>query len=195
MDSISERRSIRKFKSDSVDRNIMDEIMKAAILAPSAKNRQPWKYLIYTGKQKDDLVEAMQKGIDRERFGKAILPDTAAGLPDAVNTVKIMRSAPVLVVILNVRGVSPFIQLPTEQHITEMCDLLSIGASVENMILRANELGIGSLWIGNTFFAYDELVDFVGTTDQIVGAVSLGYQDEFPPARPRKKFEDVVEYR
>lgn len=63
------------------------------------------------------------------------------------------------------------------------------------MLLRATELGLGTLWIANTCFAYTDLVSAMVETGQLVGAVSLGYADEAPAARPRKKLEDVLEFR
>lgn len=195
MDSIKERRSIRKYQSRPLDRKIIDEIIRAGILAPSAKNRQPWKYIVYTGRSKKELLAEMEKGLLRERDGNALLPDSGSGLADAFNTLKIMREAPALIVILNTNADSPFENINADKRISEICDSLSIGASVENMLLKATELGIGSLWIANTCFAYKELVDYIGTTHQLAGAVSLGYADEAPAARPRKRLEDVAEYR
>ena len=195
MDHIKERRSIRKYKTQLVDKKIIDEIIKAGMLAPSAKNRQPWKFIVYSEEAKKEFLDEMEKGHLRERDGNALLPNAKDGLADAFHTLKIMREAPILIVILNTNCSSPFLNISTEDRITEICDSLSIGAAVENMLLKATELGVGSLWIANTCFAYKELVDHIGTTDQLVGAVSLGYANEFPVARPRKSFEDVVEYR
>lgn len=195
MDFINDRRSIRKYKAQTLDKRMIDEIIKAGILAPSAKNRQPWKYIVYCGKSKDELLVEMEKGLMREKNGDALLPDSKSGLADAFHTLRIMNEAPILIVILNTNAISPFENISTDRRIAEICDSLSIGASVENMLLKATELGIGSLWIANTCFAYHELVAYIGTTHQLVGAISLGYEDEAPAARPRKCLEDVVEYR
>ena len=43
-------------------------------------------------------------------------------------------------------------------------------------------------------FAYKELTDYIGKSGQLIGAVALGYPDESPDARPRKKLKDIVEY-
>lgn len=72
---------------------------------------------------------------------------------------------------------------------------LSIGAAIENMLLEAAKLGLGTLWIANSCFAYPELVECVGTDDHLVSIVALGYPDECPNMRPRKAMEDIVEYR
>lgn len=99
------------------------------------------------------------------------------------------------IIILNENGRTPYEDIDTDHRISEICDSLSIGASVENMLLRATELGLGTLWIANTCFAYDELVEYIGTESQLVGAVALGVPDEEPVQRPRRRLEDVIEYR
>lgn len=195
MDFIQKRRSIRKYEDRQIEKNDIEEIIKAGMLAPSAKNRQPWKYIVYCGSAKAELLDKMENGLVREERTEASLPLSKNGLPDAFHTLKIMRQVPVLIIILNTNGVSIFEKISVDERVTEICDSLSIGASVENMLLRATELGIGSLWIANTCFAYKELVEFIGTEKQLVGAVALGYADEFPNARPRKELEDVVEFR
>ena len=192
---IENRRSIRKYKPDEIERKLIDEIIYSASLAPSAKNRQPWKFIVYQGDAKERLVKAMEKGMEREKKGITDLPGFAYGLPDAAHTLEIMKAVPVLVAVLNTNGGTFYEEIGAEQRIVESCDSLSIGAAVENMLLRATELGVGSLWIANTCFAYNELVQEIGTKDQLTGVVALGYGDEAPAPRPRKDWNDVVEYR
>lgn len=85
--------------------------------------------------------------------------------------------------------------LTADERLTEIVDTLSIGAAIENILLQAEELSIGTLWVGNTCFAYPELVDYMGVSGQLVGAVALGIVDEKPLPRPRKKMEIIAEYR
>lgn len=63
------------------------------------------------------------------------------------------------------------------------------------MLLQAQELGIGTLWIANTCFAYRELISYLDTEFQLIGAIALGYANENPIAKPRKMFDDIVEFR
>lgn len=195
MKEIIERKSIRKYKPDAVKKGDIEKIIQAGILAPSAKNRQPWKYIIYTDSSKNDLLDIMEKGLLRERDGDRLLPKSQNGLPDAFHTLKVMRAAPVLIIIENINGRSPYLDIDADNRITEICDTLSIGASVQNILLAATALGYGSLWIANTCFAYPELVDYIGIKGQLVGAVSLGIADENPNSRPRKDISEVMEFR
>lgn len=123
-----------------------------------------------------------------------MLPGSAQGLPDAENTLRIMREAPIVILIMNIYGTNPFGAVTAEERVAEIVNTLSIGAAVENMLLRAQELGIGTLWIANTFFAYRELVYYLETEYQLLGAVAAGYGEETPGPRPRKSLESMVEY-
>ena len=190
---IENRRSIRKYKPDAVSKEILEHIIYSATLAPSAKNRQPWKFLVYGGEEKKEILKKMRAGIKRE-LKEPLFKDSKRLLPDADNTLRIMMSAPIVVFVLNTNGVSPMETIDMDGRFTEICDSLSIGAAIENMLLRAQQLGVGSLWIGNTCFAYKELTDYIGKSGQLIGAVALGYPDESPDARPRKKLKDIVEY-
>ncbi|MBQ3515553.1 MAG: nitroreductase family protein [Lachnospiraceae bacterium] len=193
--SIYNRRSIRKYLDKDVSKEMIEQMIDAGRMSPSAKNRQPWKYIVLGGKSKMEFLECMWKGILREENECAFLPNSKNGIADAKNTWKIMEQAPVLIVILNTNGSTPFVDLDVDNRITEICDTLSIGASIENMLLKATEIGLGTLWIANTCYAYKELTEYLNTTKQLVGAIAVGYADEKPAQRPRKKMEDIVEYR
>lgn len=192
---IDNRRSIRKYKSDEVSREIIEDMIYSATLAPSAKNRQPWKFIVYQGKEKSELVDVMRQGICSEKINHELMPEWAFAIPDAENTVRIMEEAPCLIAVLNTNQKTPFASIENENRIVEICDSLSIGAAVENMILTATEYGLGTLWIANTCFAYNDLIEFIGTDNQLTGIVAVGFAAETPDKRPRKRFDDIVEYR
>jgi len=194
VESIYNRRSIRKYKQKEVSIDILNQILEAGRAAPSGKNKQPWKFIVFGGEKKNGILSAMERGIKRELNGQALLPNTHYGIPDAENTLKIMKTAPIVVMVLNIFGKSPFELISNDERVTEIVDSLSIGAAVQNMLLEADSLGIGTLWIGNTFFAYRELVEYIKTEGQLIGAVCMGYSDEMPYARQRKELKDIVEY-
>lgn len=190
-----ERRSIRKYQNRMVERGDIEKLIEAARLAPSAKNRQPWKYIVYTGAEKETLLNAMEQGLNREAAEHHLLPKSAFGLPDAFHTLQVMRQAPVVIIVMNTDGQSPYEEIDTDRRFSEICDSLSIGASIENMLLKATQLGLGTLWIANTCFAYHDMMQVIQSPGQLIGAVTLGYPDEQPSKRPRKPLEDILEYR
>lgn len=192
---IRSRRSIRKYLDKDVPVELIDKVLEAGRRAPSAKNRQPWKYIVFGNEKKGALVQCMERGLFREENGIPLLPKSRFGIPDAKNTLRIMNEAPVIIVVMNTNGMYPFSLIDGDERITEICDSLSIGASIENMLLMAQDLGLGALWIGNTCFAYTELMEYVASAGQLVGAIALGYADEQPVQRPRKNMNEIIEYR
>jgi nitroreductase len=76
-----------------------------------------------------------------------------------------------------------------------MADIQSIGAAIQNMLLTAHALGLGSLWINDIFFAYQDLCSWLQTDQELVAAVSFGYPGEDPQPRARKALDEVVEWR
>ena len=80
-----------------------------------------------------------------------------------------------------------------DERVSEICNSQSIGAAIENMTLEAAAQGLGSLWICNSFFAQKELSDWAGC--ELYAVLAVGYADEAPEARLRKRTEDVIEWR
>ncbi|MDE6760454.1 MAG: nitroreductase [Lachnospiraceae bacterium] len=194
MDEIYTRRSIRKYKQEPVSENILEQILDAGRVAPSGKNKQPWRFLVYGGERKAQLLAVMQKGLEREQKKEARLPASGYGLPDAFHTLQIMKKAPVIIMVVNPYGKNPFSNITADERFTEIIDALSVGASIQNMLLKAQALGLGTLWVGNTCFAYAELMEYMEIEGQLMGAVVLGYADEEPVARPRKELAELVTY-
>lgn len=193
--AIYDRRSIRKFKEKPISQKDIMDIIQSGVKAPSSKNRQPWKYIVIQGNAKEEMLNAFRKGIEREEKDGALLPQSRQHLASAKNTVDIMEKAPVIVFVVNILGKSILEELTPEERIYEICNIQSIGASIQNMLLTATEKGMGSLWICDIYFAYSELCKWLDSDGQLVAAIAFGYPDEFPEERPRKNIVDVVEWR
>ncbi len=192
--AVTARRSIRKYKSDEVPLPYIEEILKAGTLAPSSKNRQPWRFTVVQGKAKKEMLSAMERGLNRERKNP-LLPGSVKLLKGAEYTLSIMKQAPVIIFVANRNGTDIRKDLDTEERIYEICNAQSIGAAIENMTLTATELGLGSLWICDTYFAYEELTEWLGTEGALYAALAVGYADESPAPRPRKDINSITEWR
>ena len=192
---INSRRSIRRYTGEPVSREQILALLEAGNRAPSAKNRQPWRFLVLTDKAKDEAVEAMRQGIAREKAGDALLPGSSRHLPGAEHTADIVEHAPVLILVSNPYGYKLDDRLLPEQRIYDLANLLSVGACVQNICLEAEAQGLGSLWICDIYFAYQALCEWLCSEGQLVAAIALGYPNESPKARPRKRLEDVVSWR
>jgi len=193
--AVYDRRSVRKFLNKPIPQNDLIDIIQSGMKAPSSKNRQPWKYIVLQGNAKQEMIEVFRHGMEREEHENALLPQSRRHIAAAKNTADSMAEAPVVVFVMDTLGKSILAELTPEERISEICNIQSIGASIENMLLSATEKGIGSLWICDIYFAYSELCEWLGSGGQPIAAVAFGYPNEFPKERPRKKMEDAVEWR
>lgn len=171
IDCISKRISIRKFKDKPIDDDKIMSILESGRIAPSAKNRQPWKFFVARGETKQKIVDAMIKWNDENKNNGTSVHATAIAI----------SQAPVLILVFKDSD-SQFVR----------SDTLSIGGAVENMILTATGFGLGSLWIADTVYVENEIAKIVGTDLPIYSAIALGYANEMPNARHKKSLDDIL---
>lgn len=88
----------------------------------------------------------MERGLEREKKEHCLLPGSAFALPGAFQTLSIMRKAPVTIIVMDPDGRSPYEPVNADERLAEICDSLSIGASIQNMLLKATQLGLGVTW-------------------------------------------------
>lgn len=121
MELLKTRRTYRRFQQREIDQSIVDEIMKAAVMASSAANRQPLSYIIIQGKNKVEQV------FKHTRWAAALPPDQ--GYPKE-------GEHPVL-----------FIAVVENLDINPDCDT-DAGLAISNMTLVSWNYGVGSCIIG-----------------------------------------------
>jgi len=185
LEAIAARRSIRKFKADPIRGEDLREIVLAGLRAPSGKNRQPWRLVVVRGERRAEMVRVFRAAL---AAFKARGEETGS----AEWTANVMEKAPVTVFVLNPHGADPWLTRSADQAFQELVDVQSIGAAIENMLLAALDLGIGSLWIADVLYAVTEFKGWLGESGQLVAAVSFGYPDERPEPRSRKGLDEVV---
>ena len=194
LSEIVNRRSIRAYLPQPVSRKDIETVLQAGALAPSAKNRQPWRFTVALAKKKAEALAAMAQGLEEERR-RPLLPESAQFLGGAERTLAVMEQAPAIIFVTNPLGRDPRQARTTDEWVFELCNAQSLGACLENMTLQASALGLGSLWICDIFFAYPELSRWLDREGGLVAAVALGLPNEAPGARPRRSFQEIVEWR
>ena len=173
---IENRRSVRKYKDLPLDKKVINEILKAGRLAPSAKNRQPWNFMIVKDKIKNEIADIM---LDKET--KIYYNAKNSSVKSTAN---IMKQAPILILVFKPKCDNWIIG-----------DLLSIGSAIEHICLRATDLGLCSLWIRDIVYTQKEIANLVNKNDmELISAISIGYPDENPKQRPRKKLNEILEW-
>ncbi len=188
MEAIATRRSIRKYSNHPVAEETVYAVLEAASLAPSGKNRQPWRFVVVAGDEKRaQMIRVMREGIADSKV-HGIETGTA------IMTARVMERAPVMIFVFNPEGAHPWAPHSLAQVLMETVDTQSIGAAIQNMLLAAQAMGLGTLWMCDVWSAYQQLSAWLGESGQLVAAVALGYPDEQPPARPRRPLSEVVRW-
>lgn len=184
LDAIAARRSIRRFRKDPLPREVVERILAATVQAPSAKNHQPWRFVVLEGEHNDRLATIM---LDAAKTLKA------EGVPigSLEWTARAMLGAPLTIVVFNA---APPLEVPEQAHADwHWVMVQSTGGAIQTMLLAAQDLGVGSLWICDILYASSEVKEWLGRPDDaIVAAVTLGYADEAPGPRPRRPWQEVT---
>ncbi len=184
--TIYERRAIRKYKEIPIERNLIEQIIDSGRMAPSAINKQPWKFYILTNKEdiksfSKEILKAVIKGVVKTGI-KGIVKATKDILhfshsSDFFNAEDpIFHDAPIVI----------FITSPKDNEWAA----LDIGMCSQNIMLAAKSLGIGSCPIGMGKYAehtkiYPRLR--IPESEQVNLAIILGYGDEEPEMKDRVK--------
>jgi nitroreductase len=185
LEAIATRRSNRRFKADPIPQDVLEKILNAAIMAPSGKNGQPWRFVVVREDKRGEMVAQMQAGIAKFK-GRGENTGSAEG------TAAVMAQAPVTVFIFNTEGKHPWLDRSIQEMVWDLVNIQSIGAAIQNICLAARALGLGSLWIADVLYAYEELEEWLGQDTEMTAAVSLGYPADNPAIFSRKPLADVT---
>ena len=186
-DAIEQRRSIRKYQDRPVSEEDVRALLRAATLAPSGKNRQPWRFVVVQGDEKRaQMVNLMRQGIER-RVAQGANPGSSHW------TAGIMERAPVTIFVLDGEDTIDG-EERSPGDLMDIVDTQSIGAAIQNMLLAALDRGLGTLWICDVFYATEELCEWLGDNHLMIAAVSVGYPDEAPAPRPRMSVDEVTRW-
>src|SRR4030067_3244381 len=140
IENIKQRRSIRKYSSTRVPREILNEILEAAQWAPSAHNAQPCRFIILTQKKSKKNLAIARAKARTEDLSRDNVP---LNLVQRITKASVQRftSAPVLVIACIT--MADMMKYPDEQRQKNERELAiqSLGAAVEKMLLAAHFKG------------------------------------------------------
>ena len=170
---IEQRRSVRKYKDQSVPRELIREIIRAATFALSWKNSQVSRYYVAEGDTKKELATYLGEFNGRN-----------------------VQNAPVLIVSTVVDKRSGFTRAGEyETHLKDGFQYYDCGMQSMNLCLKAHELGLATLVMG----IYDEAAIrklFAIDESQIIVAVTaVGYADGETSMPKRKSVDDITVFK
>jgi len=206
LQAVKDRRSVRAFQATPVPREIIQEVLKLAINAPSANNLQPWEFVVVVDEEKERLGRTLTKAYKEKQIScgsGAIKP-----LPRTFR----QRG------IANLEAMKPYVEktgVTVDRFINEgscnfygapvaiiLClddcfsarQMVDTGAAVAYLVLAAHALGLATCPIGLISAYEDEVKELLNIPEnkKVVIGVALGYPDwENPVSRFRSSREDV----
>lgn len=183
------RRSIRKYKQAVPPKEIIEEILKEALWAPSNMNRQSWCLVVVAGPKRDEVVQAIQTARARLRAElKERFPDRPDVVEATMGFFRDLGGAPVVILVY-----IPEFPPATEFDFHRISAIQSAAALTQNILLLAYERGLGTCYMTGPYFVREAVSEVVGMAGrELVAVVPIGYPDEEPRA-PRRK-EDVIHW-
>lgn len=166
------RHSTRRFKQEPVDEEKLRQVIEAGRQAPSGKNKQQNHFLVV---RDPDVLDTLARLVREEFAGMEITDENGEDIGNAIRLSKkgtyvFHYHAPTLVIVANKRGYG-------NRYADTAC-------AIENMMLAANALDLGSCWINQLRWLKDNpvLLDYLcelgmQEDEQVFGSLSLGYPD------------------
>ena len=170
--TIRERRSVRTFTRDEVSDEEIRFLLAAANQAPSAHNQQAWRFIILRGEKKQELAQLVTtQSADFPRPAAALLRMGA----------KSILSAPVVIAVANTgdlisHGTELFkVEKDVAHDFFRTMEIQSSAAAVQNMLLAATSLGLGTVWLGVLYLIKDDVLRFLGEPEgEFMAVVPVG---------------------
>lgn len=194
MEAIRGRRSIRRYQDRPVPRELLDRVLEAARLAPSASNLQTWRFKVVTdGETRKSLRQAAfdQEFIEEAPVVIVACADFAAFGDRAGRTRELLRSglrpSPQMLVHLTRRGGG---EGDEDRRVTNA--VINVSIAVENMVLAATSLGLGTCWV--RAFMPERVSEIVSLPPECPPLIllPLGYPAEDPAPRSRKPLPEIT---
>ncbi len=187
------RRSIRRFTTDPVPDSVIQTILATATFAPSAHNRQPWRFVVITDCAiKHALAEAMALDFERDLTRDNLSPEKIQA--QIKRSKERITSAPVAILLC--LDMSEMDLYPDEKrnHAEYIMAVQSVAAAGVQLLLAAHAEGLGGVWACWPLFAQETIQKTLNISEtwEPQAIMFVGYPVDIPEARERKLLEDVV---
>jgi len=173
------RRSIRRYQAESVPPELIEQLLTAAAWAPSAHNRQPWRFAVITeGETKHKLATAMGNKLRADLTADQAPPDLIE--KDTSRSYQRITNAPLLVLFcLSMADMDSYPDPVRQQHEWTMA-VQSTAMAAQNLLLAAHALDLGACWMCAPLFCPDLVKQTLALPDewQPQALITVGYPAE-----------------
>ncbi len=197
LEAIAGRHGVLRFRPDPVESEKIDAVLRAAVAAPSPVNLQPWAFVVVTDSTMTAKVARYLLEVQETRVFNEFMDMPASRTERMMGFYEGFDGTPCFV-LLCLQPKAVFAR-PEDEAVLRQWYLVSLGAAMQNLLIAATALGLGTRWYGG--FALDNdgapLKELLGIPAEveIIAATPLGYHDEQPKPRPVQDRADVYEFR
>jgi len=192
---IASRRSIRRYRDQPVAAEVVDEILRCALNAPSAHNRQPWRFAVLRAPEsKARLANAMGARLRSDRLRDGDSP--MAVQADVSRSFNRISGAPLVVLVSTTRiDMDAYADAPRREAEKVMA-IQSTAMAVQNLLLAAHAAGLGACWMCAPLFCPDAVRAALGLPAdwQPQALVTMGLPASAGKPYSRRSLSQVVRY-
>jgi F420 biosynthesis protein FbiB-like protein len=191
LEAMRSRRSIRRYRERPVPRDVLWRLLEAARWAPSAHNRQPWRFAVITDPaQRVSLAQAMGESFRRDLEADK-LPSDEANRQVARSVERITRAPAVIVLCLSMAEMDRYPD-PRRQQAEWVMAVQSAALAAQNLLLMAHSEGLGACWMCAPLFCPDVVRAALALPEdwEAQALLTVGY-----PAEERTKDREPLETR
>jgi coenzyme F420-0:L-glutamate ligase / coenzyme F420-1:gamma-L-glutamate ligase len=189
------RRSVRRFKAEAVPPEVVDRILETALWAPSAHNRQPWRFAVLQEKYgKARLAESMGAEFRRDLERDGLAPEDVEAQIERSRR-RILEAPLVIVLCLDPSELDTYPD-PARGRAEHIMAIQSVAMAGGALMLAAHAYGLGSVWMCAPLFAPAAVTAALDLppTWQPQGMVLAGYPEQIPEPRPRRPLGEITRY-
>jgi F420 biosynthesis protein FbiB-like protein len=191
MSILSARRMIRRYTDQPVPREMIEAILEAGTLAPSPHNRQPWRFAVVMGDARRRLALAMgaQLRADLEADG---VQDDVIDKDVARSFQRITSAQACIAACLTMRDMDVYPD-PRRNDAERWMAGQAVATALQNMLLKASELGLGACWMCAPLFCPGVVVQTLELPAdwEPQALITLGYPADEGKAHGRRLVDDV----
>jgi coenzyme F420-0:L-glutamate ligase/coenzyme F420-1:gamma-L-glutamate ligase len=196
LEIIQTRRSIRRYTAEPVPPEVMERLLSAAIWAPSAHNRQPWRFAALTAPgTKERLARAMGDRLRADRLADGDDPEVVRRDAERSHA-RLTQSPVVIAVCLTMADMDKY---PDERRSRAeyLMAVQSVAMAVQNLLLAAHAEGLGACWMCAPLFCPDVVRTTLGLPEawEPQALITLGYPANGGKPTQRKSLEVVTLWR
>ena len=198
------RRSVRRFRPELPDKAVIESVLASAVTAPSASNKQPWRFLVVKNRETiAGLAAAVRAAVDRVAL--AVEPEFEPSFRAYGDYFTRFEHAPLVIVpiyrpltiLSNLTG--PRLGADDRERVQTMerdSGLIGTSLALQNLLLAAHAAGLGASGMTGPLVAADVIREIlrVPASWHIVALVPVGYADEAPAPTTRKSALQVTEW-